>query len=136
MVLLALGGSIVHPRFRVGDGIDRTDGVLDVVVFDPPTFWNVVTTFGWMAFRRPERSPWHHHFRCRSVRLESDEPVPFELDGSYRGEPCHLRRKCCHMALSSGYHRFRHPEKLKRTSMRVSTCQKPNMRSPPAGPSF
>ncbi|MEZ4520946.1 MAG: diacylglycerol kinase family lipid kinase [Thermomicrobiales bacterium] len=86
MVLLALGGSIVHPRFRVGNGIDRTDGILDVVVFDPSTFWRVATTFAWMAIRKPERSPWHHHFRCLSATLESDEAVPFELDGSYRGE--------------------------------------------------
>ena len=86
MVLLAIGGSIVHPRFRVGDGIDRTDGILDVVVFAPPRFWDVTTTFAWMALRKPERSAWHHHFRCLVARLESDESVPYELDGSYRGE--------------------------------------------------
>ncbi|CAN5554179.1 diacylglycerol kinase [soil metagenome] len=91
MVLLAIGGSIVHPRFRVGDGIDRTDGILDVVVFNPPRFWQIATTFAWMALRKPERSAWHHHFRCLVAELESDEPVPFELDGSYRGElPIHV----------------------------------------------
>jgi YegS/Rv2252/BmrU family lipid kinase len=91
MVLLALGGSIVHPRFRVGDGIDRTDGVLDVVVFDPPQFLQVATTFAWMAIRKPERSAWHHHHRCVVVDLQANEPVPFELDGSYRGElPLHV----------------------------------------------
>ena len=86
MVLLALGGSIVHPRFRVGDGIDRTDGVLDVIVFDPPGILQIATTFAWMAIRRPERSAWHHHHRCLTADIQSDEPVPFELDGSYRGE--------------------------------------------------
>jgi diacylglycerol kinase (ATP) len=86
MVLLAIGGSIVHPRFVVGDGIDRTDGVLDVVVFDPPNFAAIVKTFAWMAVRRPERSPWHHHFRCLRAVIESDDEVPYELDGSYRGE--------------------------------------------------
>src|SRR5690606_6825565 len=86
MVLLAIGGSIIHPRFVVGDGIDRTDGVLDVVVFDPPDFPAIVKTFTWMALRRPERAVWHHHFRCLRAVIESDEAVPYELDGSYRGE--------------------------------------------------
>lgn len=86
MVLLALGGSIIHPRFVVGDGIDRTDGVLDVVVFDPPTFFRVATAFGWMAVRKPQRSAWHHHFRCIEAIIESRDAVPYELDGSYRGE--------------------------------------------------
>jgi diacylglycerol kinase (ATP) len=91
MVLLAIGGSIVHPRFRVGDGIDRTDGVLDVVVFTPPGFLQMATTFAWMALRKPERSVWHHHHRCVAADLISDESVPFELDGSYRGElPLHV----------------------------------------------
>lgn len=92
MVLLAIGGSIVHPRFRVGDGIDRTDGVLNVVVYDPPRFWQIATTFAWMAIRKPERSSWHHHHRCIVAHLESSESVPFELDGSYRGElPIHVK---------------------------------------------
>lgn len=91
MVLLALGGSIVHPRFRVGDGIDRTDGVLDVVVFNPPGVWQIATTFAWMAIRKPGRSAWHHHHRCVNADLQSDESVPYELDGSYRGElPVHV----------------------------------------------
>lgn len=91
MVLLALGGSIVHPRFRVGDGIDRTDGVLDVVVFNPPGFWQIATTFAWMAIRKPGRSSWHNHHRCVVADLQSDDSVPFELDGSYRGElPIHV----------------------------------------------
>ncbi len=86
MVLFAVGGSIVHPRFVVGDGIDRTDGVLDVVVYDPPNIFSVASSFAWMALRHPERSRWHHHFRCLHAIVRSDEEVPYELDGSYRGE--------------------------------------------------
>jgi diacylglycerol kinase family enzyme len=86
MVLLALGGSIIHPRFVVGDRIDRTDGVLDFIVYDPPSFFHVATAFAWMAIQKPERSRWHHHFRGTQARIESDDSVPFELDGSFRGE--------------------------------------------------
>lgn len=86
MVLCALGGSIIHPRFVIGRGIDRTDGVLDVLVFDPSTFWAVLSTFGWLTLRRPERSRWHHQLRGQRVLMDADRAVPFEADGSYRGE--------------------------------------------------
>lgn len=85
MVLFALGGSIIHPRFVVGTGIDRTDGILDVVVFTPPTFTSVLGTFGWMLLRRPAKSRWQHQLRGRKVKLLADRKVPYELDGSYRG---------------------------------------------------
>lgn len=85
MVLLALGGSIIHPRFVVGTGIDRTDGILDVVVFTPPTLAAVLSTFGWIILRRPSKSRWQHQFRGRSAKLTADRMVPYELDGSYRG---------------------------------------------------
>lgn len=91
MVLIALGGSIVHPRFRVGVGIDRTDGVLDVIVFDPPGMLQIASCFAWMALRKPERSAWHHHHRCLVANIASNDSVPYELDGSYRGElPIHV----------------------------------------------
>jgi diacylglycerol kinase family enzyme len=86
MVLCALGGSIIHPRFVIGRGIDRSDGMLDVLVFDPSTFWQVLSTFGWLTLRRPERSRWHHQLRGQHVVMEADRAVPFEADGSYRGE--------------------------------------------------
>lgn len=86
MILVAIGGSIVHPRFVVGDGIDRTDGILDVVIFDPPSLYAIFTTLSWVILRQPWRSRWQTHLRGTSVKLESDQKVPYELDGSYRGE--------------------------------------------------
>lgn len=86
MILFAIGGSIVHPRLVVGEGIDRTDGVLDVIVFDPPRFFDIMTTFAWVLLRRPGKSRWQHHYRGQWARVESSVPVPYEFDGSYRGE--------------------------------------------------
>lgn len=86
MVLLALGGSIVHPRFVVGNGIDRTDGIIDVCVFNPPSLLAILATFGWIVLRRPSRSKWQHQLRGRRITLRSDAQVPFEFDGSYRGD--------------------------------------------------
>lgn len=86
MILFALGGSLVHPRFTVGRGIDRMDGQLDVIVADPPTLSAILETVFWFMLRKPYRSRWHHHYRGRKVSVTSDRPVPVEFDGSYYGE--------------------------------------------------
>lgn len=86
MVLFALGGSLVHPRFVVGRGIDRTDGLLDILVADPPSIISSFTALGWFVLRQPQRSRWHHHYQGKQVHVESDQPVPVEFDGSYHGE--------------------------------------------------
>jgi diacylglycerol kinase (ATP) len=84
-VLLALGSSIISPRFSVGDRIDRTDGIIDVCVFNPPGFLGTLSSLAWIAVGRPGRSRWHHQFRGKRVSLSADRPVPFEVDGDPLG---------------------------------------------------
>jgi diacylglycerol kinase (ATP) len=85
IVLLALGSSIALPRFPVGEGIDRTDGILDVCIFNPPSLLATLSSLGWIALGHPGRSRWHHQFRGRHVILSADRPVPFEVDGDPLG---------------------------------------------------
>lgn len=86
MVLCAIGGSIIHPRFTVGDGIDRQDGLLDVIIYNPPHALQAVTALGWILLRKPSRSRWHHQMRGRRAVLTADRPVAFEADGNPMGE--------------------------------------------------
>lgn len=86
MVLLAIGGSIIHPRFAVGRGIDRTDGLLDVCIYNAPNGFTAVTSMFWIVLRRPNRSRWQRQFRGKHVTLRSDDNVPFEADGNPMGE--------------------------------------------------
>lgn len=86
MVLCAIGGSIVHPRFSVGSGINRTDGLLDICVYNPPNAVMAVSALGWILLRKPERSRWQRQFRGKKVVLRSDQPVVFEADGNPLGE--------------------------------------------------
>lgn len=86
VVLLALGGSFIAPWFRVGDGINRHDGFLDVCVFNPPNLPATLGTLAWIALGSPTRSRWQHQLRGRRVELCADRPVPFEVDGDYLGE--------------------------------------------------
>lgn len=85
LVLCAMGGAIVHPRFRVGEGIDRTDGILDILVFDPPDLRGTLSCLGWIAAGHPGRSRWMTHRRGRTVRIDTDKEMPFEVDGDYVG---------------------------------------------------
>ncbi|HUG14082.1 MAG TPA: diacylglycerol kinase family protein [Thermomicrobiales bacterium] len=85
VVLFALGSSIVSPRFKVGEGIDRTDGIIDVCVFDPPSLLSSLTCVVWIALGKPCRSRWQHQLRGSVVSLDTDRPVPFEVDGDPLG---------------------------------------------------
>lgn len=85
LVLCAVGGSIVHPRFRVAEGIDRTDGMLDVLVFDPPGLAGTLSCLGWIIVGRPGQSRWLTQRRARRVVLDADLVVPFEVDGDFVG---------------------------------------------------
>jgi diacylglycerol kinase (ATP) len=86
MVLLAIGGSIIHPRFAIGRDIDRTDGLLDVCIYNPPNAITAVTAMLWILLRKPNRSRWQRQFRAKKVVLKSSEAVPFEADGNPMGE--------------------------------------------------
>lgn len=81
VVLLALGSAIIAPRFKVGDRIDRTDGVIDICVYNPPGILSTLTCLLWIAVGHPSRSRWQHQFRGKRVSLRADRPVPYEVDG-------------------------------------------------------
>ena len=85
LVLCAIGGAIVHPRFRVGEGINRTDGVLDILIFDPPGLSGTLSCLGWIVAGHPGRSRWLTQQRGQSLILTADEQVPFEVDGDFVG---------------------------------------------------
>jgi diacylglycerol kinase (ATP) len=85
MVLCAIGGSIVHPRFTVGRGIDRHDGLFDICVYNPPNAVAAVSALLWILLRRPERSRWQRQFLGKKVVLRSDPSIVFEADGTPLG---------------------------------------------------
>jgi diacylglycerol kinase family enzyme len=86
MILFAVGASFIHPRFKVGEGIDRSDRQLDVCIYNPPSFPATLSCLGWIVLGRPGRSRWQRQVRGERVRVEADRPVAVEVDGDYIGE--------------------------------------------------
>jgi YegS/Rv2252/BmrU family lipid kinase len=81
VVLCAIGSSIIAPRFKIGAGISRTDGIVDVCVFDPPGVLATLSCMVWIGLGRPERSRWLRQLRGKRIHLDADRTVPFEVDG-------------------------------------------------------
>lgn len=86
IVLFANGASFVHPRLKIGEDIDRSDGLIDVCIYNPPSILATLNCLVWIALGRPRRSRWQRQLRGKRVRFEPDRPVAFEVDGDYIGE--------------------------------------------------
>ncbi|HQX62462.1 MAG TPA: diacylglycerol kinase family protein [Thermomicrobiales bacterium] len=85
LLLVAIGSSIIHPRLRLGHGIDRTDRLLYVLAFDPPSTADVTRLLWWVVAGKPERMQWTKHYRGKHIQLSSPDKVPVEFDGDYAG---------------------------------------------------
>jgi diacylglycerol kinase (ATP) len=81
LVLIANGGSIITPRFRLMPSLRADDGMLDVLIFNTTTVGGVAKILGSMLTRRSHLSRYVIHRSGRTVVLQSDPPLPVQLDG-------------------------------------------------------
>jgi YegS/Rv2252/BmrU family lipid kinase len=89
LVLVANGGAVVAPTFRIYPGVSVDDGWFDVLVFTSATALEIVATLFSVGTQRLDQSPhvtWH---RARTVRIEATPPLPVQLDGDPRGTTPH-----------------------------------------------
>jgi YegS/Rv2252/BmrU family lipid kinase len=85
LVLVANGGSVIAPRFRVYPGIAPDDGWLDLLLFTPTTateLTSLLTRAGGMSLHR---SPHVRRWRAKRIRIEAEPPLAVQLDGDPRG---------------------------------------------------
>jgi len=61
------------------------DGLLDVLVFQKQTHWDIVRYLQAIAFGAHPELHDVEYFQARSLRLESSEQVPVEVDGELAG---------------------------------------------------
>lgn len=81
LVLIANGGSIITPRFRLMPDLRTDDGMLDVLIFSTTTAGSVAKILGSMLTRRLHLSPYVIHRTGQTVVLQSEPPLPVQLDG-------------------------------------------------------
>lgn len=81
LVLIANGGSIIHPRFRLHPAIRKDDGLLDVLIITATTPVELARVLGRLAMMNLERSPYLIHLKTTEVSVSSSTGVPVELDG-------------------------------------------------------
>jgi diacylglycerol kinase family enzyme len=85
MVLVANGAGIIRPSLYVFPGISSQDGWLDLIAVTAthaPAIAGVLARF---ASRSMDRSPHILHTRARTIRIESDPPMPVQVDGDVVG---------------------------------------------------
>lgn len=80
-VLIANGGSIITPRFRLMPSLRTDDGMLDVLIFNTTTLGGAARVVRSMLTRRLHLSPYVIHRTGRTVVLQSEPSLPVQLDG-------------------------------------------------------
>lgn len=86
LVLVANGASVVTPGLELYPDISIDDGLLDVLIFSTVTPPQILAALGLTGLRRLHHSPHVKRVRGREVLIESDPPLPFQLDGDVRGD--------------------------------------------------
>lgn len=84
-VLVANCAEVLPPILRFGDGVRPDDGLLDVVVLRADGLADGVQAI-WHLIRRAEGPDSRvGHVRGREIHVETEIPVPLELDGDLAG---------------------------------------------------
>lgn len=85
LVLVANGGSVIHPRIMLDPSIRPDDGLFDVLAFTAVDQAAIARTVARLAAFRLPGSPDMLTLKARQVTIESDQPVPVQLDGDVLG---------------------------------------------------
>jgi YegS/Rv2252/BmrU family lipid kinase len=81
LVLIANGSSVINSRIRIRSGIRSDDGLLDLMVVTATKPHELASVLARFASLTIEASPYVKHRRARSITIESEQPIPVQLDG-------------------------------------------------------
>lgn len=85
-VLVANCGQVIPGLMRLREGIAFDDGVLDVVILRADTAIMGMAVLGRLVAGRTSGAKGIRYARGRSITVEADEPLPFEMDGELAGK--------------------------------------------------
>jgi len=83
--VLVGNGRLYGGPFVVFKDARLDDGLLDVLVFQNQSHWDLIRYFQAIAFGNHPGLPDVEYFQSRGLRLTSREPVPVEIDGELTG---------------------------------------------------
>jgi len=84
-VMIANFGAVLGKRITLGPSIRTDDGFLDACVFSPRTLGDAVRVM-WRLVRGDFRTdPCMLYARGRSIRVETEPPLPWQADGELMG---------------------------------------------------
>ena len=81
LVLVANGSSVISPRLRVGSRIRPDDGQLDIMVVTATKPHELASVLARFAASTMDESPYVLSRKAQKMTLESEKPVPVQLDG-------------------------------------------------------
>lgn len=81
LVVIANGGSVIRPEIRIAPDVRADDGLFDVLVFTGATPAAAIRTVAHIVSQRLAESPDVIWRRGVSVDLQSNPPMPIQLDG-------------------------------------------------------
>lgn len=67
-------------------GADNSDGLLDVLVFRNQNYAGLLQVLEWIARQRELPKDEAYYLQTRGLSVSGVNPVPYELDGEWRGE--------------------------------------------------
>ena len=85
MVLVANGAGIVRPSMTVLPDITSNDGMLDMVAITATSGTQIAVVIAHFLTKSLQRSAHVLHVRTRQVWIESEPPMPVQLDGDVMG---------------------------------------------------
>ncbi|CAN5605773.1 diacylglycerol kinase family protein [soil metagenome] len=86
LVLVANASNLIHPRFELMRHVSRTDGVFDILVITADSWVEIARLGGQVMSMRLDKSEHSVRFAGSHIVIQSNPPVPFELDGDVVGE--------------------------------------------------
>lgn len=81
LVLVANGASVITPRWRIHPGPRKDDGRLDLLIVTANSIVPILTTLARALMGQLDRSPFVISRSVERVTIESDTPVPIQIDG-------------------------------------------------------
>lgn len=87
-------------KHLTGKNVDMNDGLFEVTLIKKPKnpleMQEIITAI----LTQEDNTDMIYSFKASSLKIDSETPIPWTLDGEYGGKPTHVEIQNCHQALN------------------------------------